>query len=72
MSGRHGVGRKAGVGQWVATAHLGLGDLPFDHPFGDDLYMDVNLDQPYLAYSRQLGTAHSDVKRLYAMKRGGG
>ena len=46
----------------VATAHLGPGDLPFDHPYGDDLSMDVNLDQPYQVFSRQLGTAHSDVK----------
>jgi hypothetical protein len=46
----------------VATVHLGPGDLPVDHPFGDDLSMDVNLDQPFQVFSRQLGTAHSDVK----------
>lgn len=46
----------------VATVHLGPGDLPVDHPLGDDLSMDVNLDQPYQIFSRQVGTAHSDVK----------
>jgi hypothetical protein len=55
-------GKQVLVSGSVADAHLGPGDFPFDHPFGDDLSMDVNLDQPFIPFSRQLGTAHSDVK----------
>ena len=55
-------GKQLLVSGQVATVSLGPGDFPFDHPLGDDLSMDVNLDQPYQVFSRQLGTAHSDVK----------
>jgi hypothetical protein len=46
----------------VATAHQGPGDLPMNHPLGDDLSMDVILDAPFTPYSQKLGTEASDTK----------
>ncbi len=48
-------GKQVMVSGTVATAHAGPGDLPMSHPFGDDLSMDVNLDPPFRAFTRQLG-----------------
>ena len=46
----------------VATVFQGPGDLPMDHPLGDDLSMDVDLDAAFKPYSLQLGAAPSDTK----------
>ncbi len=46
----------------VATVHQGPGDLPMDHPLGDDLSMDVTLDAPFTPLSLKLGAAPSDTK----------
>jgi hypothetical protein len=35
------------------------GDLPFTHPFGDDLTFDLKLDQPYAPLSQTVGTAQA-------------
>ena len=46
----------------VTTVHQGPGDLPMDHPLGDDLSMDVKLDAPFTPFSLKLGSAPSDTK----------
>ena len=46
----------------VATVHQGPGDLPMDHPLGDDLSMDVTLDAAFTPFSLKLGAAPSDTK----------
>ncbi len=55
-------GRQLLVSGTVTTVHLGPGDLPIDHPFGDDLSMDVKVAPAFAAFSQKLGTAPSDVK----------
>ena len=45
----------------VATVHQGPGDLPIDHPEGDDLSMDVKLDASFVPFSQKLGSASTDV-----------
>ena len=54
-------GRQVLVSGTVASANLGPGDLPIDHPLGDDLSMDIKLDTPFTAYSQKLGSAPTDV-----------
>ena len=49
----------------VAATHLGPTDNPITHPYGDDLSMDVNLDQPFLPFSRQLGPAEEAVGQMH-------
>ena len=46
----------------VATVNQGPGDLPMDHPLGDDLSMDVDLDPVFKPLSQKLGAAPSDTK----------
>jgi hypothetical protein len=48
-------GKQVLVSGTVASTHLGPTDNPFTHPYGDDLSMDVQLDRPFLPYTRQLG-----------------
>jgi hypothetical protein len=55
-------GKQLLISGTVATVHLGPGDLPIDHPFGDDLSMDVKVDPVFAAFSQKLGAASSDVK----------
>ena len=55
-------GKQLLVSGTVSTVHLGPGDLPIDHPFGDDLSMDVKVAPAFAAFSQKLGTAPSDVK----------
>ena len=55
-------GRQLLVSGTVATVFQGPGDLPMDHPLGDDLSMDVDLDAAFKPYSLQLGAAPSDTK----------
>jgi hypothetical protein len=55
-------GQQVFISGVVATARQGPGDLPINHPLGDDLSMDVNLDAPFTPYSQKLGAAASDVK----------
>ena len=55
-------GRRIMVGGTVATVHQGPGDLPMDHPFGDDLSMDVQLGDAFTPFSLKLGSAPSDTK----------
>lgn len=55
-------GRQVLVSGRVAAVHLGPGDLPIDHPLGDDLSMDVTLDSQYKAFSQKLGRAQSETK----------
>lgn len=57
-----GGGRQVLVSGKVAKVHQGPGDLPMDHPLGDDLSMDVDLDSGFKPFSMQLGTAPSDTK----------
>jgi hypothetical protein len=45
----------------VVDLHQGPGDLPFDHPLGDDLSMDVKLDPRYVPFAQKLGSASSDT-----------
>lgn len=49
-------GRQLMVSGVVKTASIGTGDLPMSHPFGSDLSMNVDLDQPFRQYSLQLGS----------------
>jgi hypothetical protein len=56
-------GKQVMVSGTVATAHAGPGDLPMSHPFGDDLSMDVALDPPFRAFSRQLGVPDASEPR---------
>ena len=60
------AGRQVLISGTVATTHLGPGDLPMDHPFGDDLSMDVAVDPPFQTFARQLGTGQSDVRPGWA------
>ena len=48
-------GKQLLVSGSVAKTHLGPTDNPITHPYGDDLSMDVKLDQPFTPFSRQLG-----------------
>jgi hypothetical protein len=41
----------------ITTAGLGATDVPFDHPFGGDLSLDVKLDRSYLGLGQNLGAA---------------
>ena len=56
------AGRQVLISGTVKTFYMGPGDLPIDHPLGDDLSMDVTLDKQYTAFSQKLGTAPSDTK----------
>ena len=56
-------GRQVLVSGTVAGLHQGPGDLPIDHPLGDDLSMDVTLDGAFRAFSQKLGAAPTDVTR---------
>ena len=49
-------GKDVMVSGRVAATHLGPTDLPMDHPFADDLSMDVVLDPPCEAFAQTLGT----------------
>lgn len=55
-------GRQLLVSGTVKTVSMGPGDLPIDHPLGDDLSMDVAVDQPFTGFSQKLGRAPSDTK----------
>ncbi len=55
-------GRQVLVSGTVASVHLGPGDLPIDHPLGDDLSMDVRVDPAFAGFSQKLGRAATDVK----------
>ena len=55
-------GRQLLISGSVTTFHQGPGDLPIDHPLGDDLSMDVKLDAPFTSFSQKLGEAPSDTK----------
>lgn len=55
-------GRQVLAGGTVATVHQGPGDLPMDHPFGDDLSMDIDLSDAFKPLSQKLGSAPSDTK----------
>jgi len=37
------------------------GDLPFTHPFGDDMTFDMKLDSPYTSLSQTVGSAPNDI-----------
>lgn len=50
-------GKQIAVSGTTQAAHAGPGDLPTTHVYGDDLSMDIALDQPYLPYARSLGPA---------------
>jgi hypothetical protein len=50
-------GKQILVSGSIAHTHLGPTDNPITHPYGDDLSMDVRLDRPFLAFSKQLGPA---------------
>jgi hypothetical protein len=41
----------------ITAAGLGGTDVPFDHPFGGDLSLDVALDRPYIGLGQNLGAA---------------
>ena len=49
------------VGTAAGTVVGHGGDLPFSHPFGDDLTFNVKLDRPYANLAQQVGTASSDI-----------
>ncbi len=49
-------GKQVMVNGVVVTTHLGPTDLPFDHPYGDDLSMNVNLDPDFAPFAIKLGT----------------
>jgi hypothetical protein len=49
----------------LSQRHLGPTDNPITHPYGDDLSMDVGLDQPFLAFSKQLGPAAESNGQLH-------
>ena len=55
-------GKQLLVSGTVTTVHLGPGDLPIDHPFGDDLSMDVKVGPAFAAFSQKLGASPTDVK----------
>ena len=55
-------GRQVLVSGTVKDFYQGPGDLPIDHPLGDDLSMDVTLDSQFKAFSQKLGKAPSDTK----------
>ena len=50
-------GKQVAVSGTVTFAHLGPTDLPMSHPYGDDLSMDVRLDEPFTPFNRVLGPA---------------
>src|SRR5438874_1474968 len=46
----------------VASTVVGHGgDLPFTHPFGDDLTFNLQLDAPYAALSQKVGPDTNDI-----------
>ena len=55
-------GQQVLVSGTVKDFDMGPGDLPIDHPLGDDLSMDVTLDSQFKAFSQKLGSAPSDTK----------
>ncbi len=40
----------------VATTHLGPTDLPMSHPYGDDLSMNIDVDEAFRPFAQKLGT----------------
>jgi uncharacterized membrane protein SpoIIM required for sporulation len=46
------------------------GDLPFTHPFGDDLTFDLKLDHPYAPLSQTVGTAQGADADLNSISAG--
>jgi uncharacterized phage-associated protein len=58
-------GKQLLVSGSVATTHLGPTDNPITHPYGDDLSMDVKLDQPFMPFSRQLGPAEEAAGEMH-------
>lgn len=56
------AGRQVLAAGTVATVHQGPGDLPMDHPFGDDLSMDIDLTDAFKPLSQKLGSAPSDTE----------
>jgi hypothetical protein len=53
-------GKQILLGGTVATTHLGPTDLPMDHPFGDDLSMDVDLDDAFVGFGKNLSTGATE------------
>jgi hypothetical protein len=53
-------GKDVMVAGRVTATHLGPTDLPMDHPFADDLSMDVDLDEQYVPFNQKLGTEPSE------------
>jgi hypothetical protein len=45
----------------IATTHLGPTDTPMDHPYGDDLSMDVNLDPAFVPFAKHLGKGPAET-----------
>ena len=58
-------GKQVLVSGSVAMTHLGPQDNPITHPYGDDLSMDVALDPPFQAFSRQLGPAEERSGQMH-------
>lgn len=54
-------GHQVLVSGTVNAVNMGPGDLPIDHPLGDDLSMDVTVDSQFKSFSQKLGTADSDT-----------
>lgn len=53
-------GKQVMVAGTIAATHLGPTDLPMDHPFGDDLSMNVDLDDPFVPFAKKLGKGEGE------------